>query len=190
MGDLIPRLREWIARWNAPAVIDKNISGTISTTTTAPIDSTALALSSAAVWACLRLVSQSIAALPAHIYEETVNGKVKARNHPYYGMLHKQPNALMTMSQWTQTTVLHLLLYGNAFSLPLKVSGNIMGLKLIDPTMMRIDFKRDGSFVYKLYDGTANVQELGPLDLLHFRIFSLDGIIGLAPLDYHRLAFE
>jgi HK97 family phage portal protein len=31
--------------------------------------------------------------------------------------------------------------------------------------------------------------DYSPLDLLHFRIMSLDGVIGLAPMDFHRLTF-
>ena len=186
MVSLIPRIRNWISRL-APSVrsVPSGIGGGV-----VAVDGTTLALQSAAVWACLRVVSQSIAALPAHIYEETDDGKVKARSHPYYRMLSKQPNALMTMSQWLQCTVMHLLLYGNAFSIPGEVEGEIVSLWPLDPTKVRIEWRTDGGFRYVYFDGSATPQYFEPLDLLHFRIFSLDGLVGLAPLDYQRLAFD
>ena len=187
MVGLIPRLRNWAARY-LPGLLPHIRTSTHSNVTS--MDTTTLALQSAAVWACLRVVSQSIAALPCHLYEETESGKVKAKKHPYYRMLHKQPNALMTMSQWVQTTVLHLLLYGNAFSVPGTVEGDVVSLWPLDPSRVRFDWRTDGTFRYAYFDGSGTPQYFEPLELLHFRIFSLDGLVGLAPLDYHRLTFD
>jgi HK97 family phage portal protein len=147
------------------------------------------ALQSAAVWACCRLISQSIASLPGHIFEETQNGKQKAYAHPYYRMLTRQPNALMTYMQWLQTTVLHLLLWGNAFSLPGKVEGEVVELWPLDPSRVRILWNLDGSFWYRVFSLRGVATDYSPLDLLHFRIMSLDGVIGLAPMDFHRMTF-
>jgi HK97 family phage portal protein len=189
LTNFVPRFRNWMSRRLLPEVGVHTARSGIGDGIIAA-DAATTALSSAAVWACLRLVSQSIAALPAHVFEETPEGKIKAFKHPYYRMLTKEPNALMTMSQWVQMTVLHLLIYGNAFSIPGQVDGELVSLWPLDPTRVRIDWKQDGSFTYKYFDTLGTVQEFQPLDLLHFRIFSLDGLIGLSPLDYHRLTFD
>jgi HK97 family phage portal protein len=149
-----------------------------------------MGLQSAALWACLRLISQSISVLPGHVFEETPTGKTKAINHPLYRALSRQPNAVMTFCQWTQTTVLHLLCYGNAFTLPLVVDGEVVGLWPLDPARVRIIWRTDGTFHYRLYSSAGVPEDYQPLDILHFRIFSLDGIVGLSPLDYHRLTLE
>ena len=46
------------------------------------------------VYACVRLLAESIAALPLHLYRVTDdNGnKEKARDHPLYKILYRQPN--------------------------------------------------------------------------------------------------
>ena len=46
------------------------------------------------VYACVRLLAESIAALPLHLYRMTDdNGnKEKARDHPLYKILYRQPN--------------------------------------------------------------------------------------------------
>lgn len=50
------------------------------------------------VYACVRLLAESIAALPLHLYRMTDdNGnKEKARDHPLYKILYRQPNPEMT----------------------------------------------------------------------------------------------
>lgn len=189
MGDLVPRIRQWVSRRLMPSPGLASVRSS-TTDTLIAVDPANLALSSSAVWACLRVISQSIASLPTHVYKETSDGKVKATAHPYYRMLTKEPNAVMTWSQWVQTSVLHLLLYGNAFSVPGTVEGDIVSLWPLDPTRVRFDWKTDGSFQYVYYDGSAEPPRFDPLELLHFRIFSLDGIVGLSPLDYQRLTFD
>lgn len=153
-------------------------------------DAASMALSSAAVWACCRLISQSVATCPPHIFEETDQGKIKASKHSYYRMLTRQPNALMTYLNWMQTTVLHLLLWGNAFTVPGSVDGEVVELWPLDPARLRITINPDGTFYYTYSPMHGQRIEYQPLELLHFRVFSLDGIIGLSPLDYHRLTFN
>ena len=75
-----------------------------------------LALSSAAVWACCRLISNSIATVPTELFEITDTGKVPAKDHPLYRVLTKSPNPEMTLQQWIQPTLLSLLLWGNGYT--------------------------------------------------------------------------
>lgn len=149
-----------------------------------------LALQSAAVWACCRLLSCAISALPAHVFQETAEGKVKAVNHPYYRLLGRQPNPEMTWPQYLQTTILHLLLYGNAFTWIDWLGEEVIAIWPLVPERMAITFAPDGTAVYRYMDASGASHEYFSPDLIHFRIFSLDGFIGLAPLDYHRLTFD
>ena len=55
------------------------------------------ALKLAAVWACVRLRSQTIASLPLHLYNED---KTIAKDHYLYRILHDSPNADMTASEF------------------------------------------------------------------------------------------
>jgi len=187
-GSRFRTARSWLARKLDPSATVASV-GQPSGAVVAADMSAMTALSSGAVWACCRLISQSIASLPAHIFEETEDGKRKAYDHPYYRMLTRQPNALMTFLQWLQTTVLHLMLWGNAFSIPGKVEGDVVELWPIDPARVRILWNMDGSFWYRFFDLRGTPTDYSPLDLLHFRIMSLDGVIGLAPMDFHRITF-
>ena len=63
------------------------------------------------VYACVRLLAESIAALPLHLYRMTDdNGnKEKARNHPLYKILYRQPNPEMTSFVFWETLMTHPL---------------------------------------------------------------------------------
>ena len=187
--NLLQRIGTWYRRVT-PLLSPQIVPGSENIVGVSTGDATQLALQSAAVWACCRLLSEPIGALPAHIFEETDEGKIKARKHPLYRILTRQPNAAMTRAQWIQTTVLHLCLYGNAFTKPVLVDGEVTALHLLDPLRMRIVFNGETSYVLKYYGPQGQTVIYSPLDLLHFRIFSLDGIIGLSPLEYHRMTFD
>ena len=63
------------------------------------------------VYACVRLLAESIAALPLHLYRVTDNNgnKEKARDHPLYKILYRQPNPEMTSFVFWETLMTHLL---------------------------------------------------------------------------------
>ena len=50
------------------------------------------AMQMSAVYACVRILSEAVAALPLHFYEyNATGGKEKALNHPLYALLHDEP---------------------------------------------------------------------------------------------------
>lgn len=54
------------------------------------------AMQTTAVYACVRILTETIAGLPLHIYKYTAGGKEKAANHQLYYLLHDEPNPEMT----------------------------------------------------------------------------------------------
>ena len=70
-----------------------------------------------AVYSCVRILSESIAGLPVHIYKYTDSGsKEKAIKHPLYRLIHDEPKPEMTSFVFRETLMTHLLLYGNAYA--------------------------------------------------------------------------
>ena len=75
------------------------------------------AMQMTAVYACVRILSESIACLPVHLYQYKESGsKEKALSHPLYKILHDEPNPEMTSFVFRETLMTHLLLYGNAYA--------------------------------------------------------------------------
>ena len=54
------------------------------------------AMQMTAVYACVRILAESIAGLPLHVYEYRGNGKERVPGHPLYFLLHDSPNPEMT----------------------------------------------------------------------------------------------
>ncbi len=68
----------------------------------------ASAMRSAAVAACVRVLSESVASLPLHLYQRLDDGgKVRATRHWLYDLLHNEPNAQMTAYQWLEAAMVH-----------------------------------------------------------------------------------
>ena len=75
------------------------------------------AMQMTAVYACVRILSESIAGLPLHMYQYEEDGsKKKAVEHPLYHLLHDEPNPEMTSFIFRETLMSHLLLWGNAYA--------------------------------------------------------------------------
>ncbi|MCB0073724.1 MAG: phage portal protein, partial [Caldilineaceae bacterium] len=74
------------------------------------------ALTSAVVFACVRVLAESVASLPLLTYRRTGRGKERATTHPLYGLLHTQPNPEMTSFTWREWTMGYLCRWGNAIS--------------------------------------------------------------------------
>lgn len=71
------------------------------------------AMQMSAVYACVRILSEAIAALPLHFYQyNAAGGKEKALRHPLYNLLHDEPNPEMTAFSFRETLMTHLLLWG------------------------------------------------------------------------------
>jgi len=144
------------------------------------------ALASAAVWACCRLISTSIAALPTNLFEITPDGKEPALKHPLYRFLTYSPNTMMPMQQWLQPTLLGLLLYGNSYTWVDRMDGEVVGIWPLNAARVSMMLNLDGSFSYYYSDARGKAITFTDAEIIHFRLFTMDGYFGLPPLIYHQ----
>ena len=89
-------------RWSgSPFLFGSSLGGKSVDTTTA--------LQLSVVFACVKILAESIACLPLHVYETDGKGnKTLATSHPLYFLLHDAPNSEMSAYNFKETTVLHL----------------------------------------------------------------------------------
>lgn len=109
------------------------------------------AMQMTAVYACVRILSESIACLPVHLYQYKESGsKEKALSHPLYKILHDEPNPEMTSFVFRETLMTHLLLYGNAYAQIIRNGkGQIIGLYPLMPNRMTVDRDEHGHLYYQ-----------------------------------------
>lgn len=116
------------------------------------------ALSFAAVYACIRVISESVAQIPLKVYERLPNGgKRESASHPLYMLLHDWPNDEMTSFTWREAMAAHLCGWGNCYSF--------------------IDFARDGrpKSIELLSPGRVAVRRLESNDMLVYDVTSRKG---------------
>jgi len=128
-----------------------------------------------AVFACTRIRAETVASLPLHVYERTPGGgKRIARELPLYRQLHTQPNNWQTSFEWREQLVMHVDLWGDAFS-ELK-AGKIEPLH---PSRMKNERLENGSLRYKYREATGQERPIAQDLILHIRGPSDDGVNGI-----------
>lgn len=136
-----------------------------------------------AVWACARLVSQTISTLPLPLYQRDATGRsTVASDHPLYRVLHDKPNAEMTSVEFWEAMFACKLLWGNGFAEIVRGAGDrIVALLPMRPDRVQIVRQADGSLIYQ-YTYQGLTQALREDQVLHLKGFSLDGQIGLSAI--------
>lgn len=140
------------------------------------------AIQTTAVYACVRVLSEAIAALPLHTYRYTSNGKEKAVDHNLYHLLHNEPNPEMTSFVFRETLMGHLLLWGNAYAQIIRDGrGKVIALYPLMPDKMTVDRNDKGDLIYLyLKDGMSYV--LKSEEVLHIPGLGFDGLVGYSPI--------
>ena len=141
------------------------------------------------VYACVRVIAETVASLPLHVYESTDKGSRKATEHALYRILHDEPNTEMTSFVWRETMLTHLLLHGNSYSQILRNGrGHILGLYPLLPDRMEVDRDSSGKLTYTYTTTEGRTHRLRPEDVLHIPGLGFDGVIGYSPIALEKNA--
>lgn len=150
------------------------------------------AMQISAVYACVRLLAETVAALPLHLYRYTEDGKgkEKALDHPLYKILYRQPNKEMTSFSFRETVMTHLLLWGNAYCQIVRDGKNgILGLYPLLPENVEVDRDESGDiyYIYHAYTDEVPGEQNQDIyfrrdEILHIPGLGFNGLIGFSPI--------
>ena len=150
------------------------------------------AMQMSAVYACVRILAESIASLPLHFYQyNDAGGKEKAVNHPLYWLLHDEPNPEMSSFSFRETLMTHLLLWGNAYAQIIRNGrGEVIALYPLMPDRMTVDRDARGRIYYEYARSDSDANTLGkkssvilsPEDVFHIPGLGFDGLVGYSPI--------
>ena len=159
------------------------------------------AMKLATVYACVKVLYQSIAQMPCHLMERVGEGEKattrRATDHPLYRILHDQPNSWMGADELWGMSVAHESLRGDFLAFKVMVGDQIRELLPIDPSRIQeIKQNSDWSLTYRLstaenWDGSKQgpareYRDYSQKEIFHIRGMSLDGYSGLNPIAYAR----
>lgn len=149
------------------------------------------AMQMTAVYACVRILSETIAELPLHLYRyKEGGGKEKATGHPLYLLLHDEPNPEMSSFVFRETLMTHLLLWGNAYAQIIRNGkGQVIALYPLMPNKMTVNRDTNGQLYYQYQRSSDEAHTmkgsmviLQPSDVLHIPGLGFDGLVGYSPI--------
>jgi HK97 family phage portal protein len=139
-----------------------------------------------AVYGCMRVLGEDIAALPFGVYRSLPNGgNEPAKEHYAYSLLHDAPNDEMTSFTWRETMLAHLSGWGNSYNfLDWNKAGRLNGIYPLKPQHISVE-RVNGKLLYK-YTPNSETIPIPPDYILHIPLLSYDGLIGYSPITLGR----
>jgi HK97 family phage portal protein len=161
--------------------------GAVQTASGVSVDE-AKALTLSAVYACVRVLSETMASLPLPVYRRLdPRGKERAPSHSLYPILHDRPNPEMTAFTFKETLMSHVILWGNAYAeIELDRANRVIALWPLLPDRTWPE-RKNKVLRYHTRVGGQEVT-LPPERVLHIPGLSFDGLRGYSPIALHRQA--
>lgn len=146
------------------------------------------ALRLAAVYACVRILSETMASLPLVVYRARADGgKDRVTDHWLYRLLARRPNRFQNPFEWREMLQGHLALRGNAFcQIMADGRGEITQLIPIHPDRVRLELLPQGDCRYRIQNPGGQDLVLPRGQVWHLRGLSSDGLVGLSPIELAR----
>lgn len=146
------------------------------------------ALRLAAVYACVRILAETMASLPLVVYQRRADGgKDKVTDHWLYRLMAKRPNRFQNPFEWREMLQGHLALRGNAYNqIITNPRGEIIELMPIHPDRVKIELLPSGEYRYRVTDRAGTEVMLPRGEVWHLRGLSSDGLMGMSPIELAR----
>ena len=189
---ILDRARGWLRMERRESIVRPDSwvldSGWIGASSSGVSVTPTTAMRSTAVYACVRLLAESIASLPLHVYRRRPDGgKERATDHPLYQLLRSQPNALMSAAEMFEMLVASMNLRGPGLSQVVRNgAGRAAEIIPLHPDRVTVRAAKDGRSLLYDIDGGAKTLRTG--EVWHIRSFTLDGVTSVSPITYNREA--
>nr|WP_194719668.1 phage portal protein [Pseudomonas typographi] len=137
------------------------------------------------VWACVRIISTSVAGLPLGIYRRKADGdREDARDFSLYDVIHNSPNEDMTAFQFWQAVVASMLLWGNAYCEIHRSGNRVVALDFLMPSRVDLEVDDNGRLEYWYRPKKGPRRQIARTDMLHIPAFSIDGRVGMSAIRF------
>ncbi|MBP8284624.1 MAG: phage portal protein, partial [Chromatiaceae bacterium] len=131
------------------------------------------AMTHAAVWACVRIIAETIAALPWRVHQRTENGSELLENDLDY-LLHVEPNDEQSALSFRETLLANALLWGNGYAEIEGTRTTPKALWSVSPDKIHPDRTADGELWY-IIEGQPVLRSN---QVYHLKGLGFDGMAG------------
>src|SRR5271165_6460910 len=155
---------------------------------------TSTAIQNAVVWTCVKVLAESIGALPLRLLKvDTIGRSVDALN-PIHRLLAAMPNPETTAIVFLESLMFSLLMNGNGYA---QIQRNALGQPIalwnLLPNKVQPIRTPTGDLAYKC---DTNVDDAGDAswkvfrkeDIIHVKTFGMNGLLGVNPVEAQRQA--
>ena len=145
-----------------------------------------VSLQISAVFACVRLLAETIAGLPLNFYELNTDGtKSLITDHPLHRLLNTRPNRYQTRVEFFETLVWQLAFHGNSYHrIDRRTDGSIISLLPFMTPQIQTTLELDGSITHIHNDGRQQ-KKYSDSEIWHNKLFG-NGVVGMSPLGNAR----
>lgn len=149
------------------------------------------AMNYSALYAGVTLISESLASLVKDVTNtRLINGieqVLPARTHPGWKLINVSPDGIRTGYSLIESMSMHALCCGNGYA-ELIQNGRGQGVKahLLLPGTVEMQLDREGIPFYRITDRYRGHRVVLPMNMLHLRAPSWDGLEGISPITRAR----
>lgn len=137
------------------------------------------ALRYSAVWACVRIISETMATLPWQVFQKTKARVRQELSNDITWMLQMQPNPEMVPFSFKELMLRRALLCGNAYAeIERDGGGRPVAMWPLLPERVYPRRNEAGELVYYVQDVDQGIVELAALDVYHLKGPGGDGLVG------------
>lgn len=142
------------------------------------------AMQVSAFWSCVRLIAETIGALPFVMYERVGDVRTAVDDHPLSLLFKDKVNRYQSRQEFFETVALNLCTSGNGYALKQFAGTKLVGLLPLMSGQVEVKSLQGGGLVY-CYTEDGVVRVFAEENIWHLKLFG-NGVIGLSPLAYAR----
>ncbi|MDF2418040.1 phage portal protein [Acinetobacter beijerinckii] len=140
------------------------------------------AMTLSAVFACVKILVESVATLPLQMFQLKSDGtRVQVKDHDVIRLLYNKPNRYQTRVEFFEQLMLNLVA-GNAYVKKDYIGKKLVSLQVINTGSVDASIRDDGTPLYKCKIGNKTV-EYTDKEIWHIKLFGT-GFVGMSPIAY------
>ncbi|AOY88643.1 phage portal protein [Marinobacter salinus] len=143
------------------------------------------------LWACVRVISETMASLPWGVHRKKGNVREAVTDHHIYRLLHRRPNPETIPFRFKETLVAHALTWGNGYAeIERNRVGEPIALWIITPDRVTPDRDARGNIIYKVTNDQEEDSEIPARDMFHLPCLAFDGLKGYSVVNQAKQAIS
>lgn len=176
--------KEEVTEYEQRAVTVGSVDSIFTSSSTSDVNSISTA------YACIRLLTNNTAMTYLKHYEKTEDGNEEQETSRISSLI-RNPAPNVSYFQFMQNITNDFIGRGNGYAIIIRENGSPIELLYVPSTQVSIFVTQDSNYPYYYQiskDGRSF--RMSPEDMIHVKNISLDGIVGLSPIQVHRLTFD